>query len=168
MIEVKPSRFILHPKRESGGLRRERDEAALYGGPLQCDPLMPRLIDLSYESRQRPSRAPFDWRRALWLTVALCAPPIACYAWAWLSTAWLVRQPWWHSGQPWEDIYRPKFIKRPWTVCTVVLALECVFIVGIGVRRRWETYWLAALPGAFVIWMIFDVVMFVLNDDVFP
>lgn len=126
-----------------------------------------RPIDLNYESRRGQS-APFDWRRALWFTVAICVPPIACYAWATLSIDWLYRQPWWHSGQPWEGIYRPRFIERPWRICTLALGLEAVFVVAMVVRRRWPVYWLAAIPVGWVIWMIFTLMMFIQDDGAFP
>jgi hypothetical protein len=126
-----------------------------------------RPIDLNYASPTY-DRVPFNWRRALWLGLAICVPPIACYAWARFSVEWLVRQSWWHLGQPYEGIYQPPFIERPVTICTAVLALEGSFVVTMVLRRRWAVYWLAVLPAIFVIWMIFAVTMYILDDWVFP
>jgi hypothetical protein len=122
---------------------------------------------LEYAS-QRTSTTPFNWTRPLWLALAICLPPIACYTWATLSIDWLYRQPWWHSGQPWEGIYRPLFIERPWKVCTMVMALEAMFVVAMVVLRRWRVLWLAAIPCGFVVWMIFNVMMFMQDEGVFP
>lgn len=122
---------------------------------------------LDYAPARRDS-APFDWRKVLWLGVAVCAPAIACYAWARLSVDWLIRQSWWRSGQPFEGIYEPRFIRWPWIVCTVLLALEGLFVVVMVVRRRWSGPWLTFFPAAVVVWTIFSVMMALLDDNVFP
>jgi hypothetical protein len=117
----------------------------------------------------RPSRhGRFNARRAAIILLAICLPPLACFAWAWFGTEWLVAQPWFRSGNPMEAKYRPIYIERPFWICTGLICVEVLIVLAKVLGRRWRPQWLLILPFMVGVWITFVIEMFILSDRVFP
>src|SRR5262245_39378792 len=116
----------------------------------------PTPLDYATPTRAwRPNWSP----RSIKLAVATCLPPVMLDGWAMIATLWMVRQPGWHSGEPFESMYRPRIIEWPMIIGTAWFGLEAVVVLSLVLPRRWPASVLVALPAIFVVWVAFLLLM---------